>query len=153
MKQRIFPVGFLLIGIFLLSGCTKVEVPQMEITYAVGQPRGGGIVGYVDESGEHGLITTEYDIDKSANWAEAQTLCTDYAANGYTDWQLPTKNDLELLYAGAQNNTGITYTSTLYWSSTEASATQVYTKSFGTGTNFTTSKTTSIYNVRPVRSF
>ena len=87
-------------------------------------------------------------VETSANypafaWAEG----VDY--KGYTDWRLPTKDELKQLYD--YGRTYITYTSSYYWSATEYSATNAWYVYFTNGDVYYNNKTYAYY-VRAVRS-
>lgn len=85
----------------------------------------------------------------------AAAYASDYANGGFSDWFLPSKNELNELYtqiavlSSPQNN---------YWSSTEDSATTAWYQDFFSGTQYNDlvpkggSGAVTIY-VRPVRSF
>ncbi len=77
------------------------------------------------------------------SWAE------DLDWQGYTDWRLPTKEELAQLYN--LGRTYITYYSSRYWSGTEYSATYAYYVNFAIGGVNNYHKTNSYY-VRAVRS-
>jgi hypothetical protein len=91
--------------------------------HTIGESYGGGIVFYVTPNGQHGLIAETIDQSQDINWYLAQNLISTSAyhstiGKNYTDWRLPTKNELNLLY----NQKAIVggFSSTIsYWSSTE----------------------------------
>lgn len=83
-----------------------------------------------------------------------------YNGGGFSDWYLPSIDELLQMYtqrvaiggfkAGAQLSTGIS--TTTYWSSTQNSATQARNWSFADNSNDNWTKSLG-FNVRPVRSF
>ncbi len=80
----------------------------------------------------------------------AARTCSDYEFGGYSDWYLPSKEELNKL---ALNRTIIGgFTSGGYWTSSENSATEAWLISFGDGNNYFVEKT-NLRIVRPVRSF
>ena len=80
----------------------------------------------------------------------AARLCGDLVEGGYSDWYLPSKDELEKLYINqvAIGNFAIDF----YWSSSEFSDTTAYLQFFGNGIFFGTTKDIPYY-VRAVRSF
>jgi len=81
----------------------------------------------------------------------AARLADSYANGGYTDWYLPSKDDLNKLYAARALIGG--FANNLYWSSTEANASNAWSQSFVNGSQSnTTTKGTSFYT-RAVRYF
>ena len=92
------------------SGGNTEEIPTLNI----GDEHSGGIIFYVDNSGQHGLIASKKDIDGEFNWNNAKQKC---AALG-TGWRLPTKDELDNLcqkkdlVGGFKSKGG-------YWSATE----------------------------------
>ena len=79
----------------------------------------------------------------------AAKICSDLDEGGYTDWWLPSKDELNILYT---NRTAIGGFSDLnYWSSTEFSSTNAWKHFFSNGDQAATSKTNTIYYVRCVR--
>ena len=71
---------------------------------------------------------------------------------GYTDWYLPSLEELRRLYANRALIGGFNTTGVLYWSSSEQSSTLSFTVSFSNGTTFSRAKTES-NRVRAIRSF
>lgn len=156
---------------------------QLDFTtdpFFIGQNYGGGIIFYIDDTGQHGLISATTDQSTSAPWgcsgtligtsttigsgqantnaivnactqqAIAARLCYDLVLNGYNDWFLPSKDELFLMYQ-EQELIGAVGIYT-YWSSSEQGANFAYYKFFDDLNQFYTSKTTG-YHVRAIRAF
>lgn len=79
----------------------------------------------------------------------APKLCYDLTSGGYSDWYLPSYEELNKLYSNKTTLGG--FTSNYYWSSTQSSTTYAYYQYFGTGSRTTQNKPTNAY-VRPIRS-
>ncbi len=155
-------------------------------TFTLGQNYGGGLIFYLDGTGQHGLIAAFTDQSTSMSWdndspvpvttnatgtavgtGQANTaaiiaaqgagtyaakLCDDLVLNGYSDWFLPAKDELGLMYTNLKLS-GLGGFSDSYYSSTEisADATAAYLMNFNTGTWF--GSKTGNYGVRAVRAF
>lgn len=149
----------------------------------LGEYYGGGIVFYIDESGQHGLITAT--IDKStrvkrhdgtftvSDAAKDEIGIRDYnterinAIKGagsstaelfdkpqdenLSDWYLPTRYDLNLLYARRAIIGGYTDFGK-GWSSTEMSRVNAWFTSFVTGASFPNGRDDAEY-IRVIREF
>ncbi len=169
--------------------------------YIVGMEAEGGIVFYVDETGERGLVAAAMDIFKeyadsigyTYEWgclseyvsgADGQAIGTGYQntmdivnqgcdtenggitaaqaaldaeINGYSDWYLPSKDELYEMkntigQEGSDGNIG-GFSSSSYWSSSEynsSNAWSVYSNGGGTGSGRYKLNT---FRVRPIRAF
>lgn len=137
-----------------------------------------GDSGYVaDET--HGLIVASSDQSSGADWgcqgtligtspaigtgkanttaivngcstaSIAASICDNLVLNGYSDWFLPSKFELNQLYL---HNNVIGVTSDLYWSSSEYDSSESWLQSFFAGSQYYDSKTL-LYSVRAVRAF
>jgi hypothetical protein len=112
----------------------------------------GSFITGADNSALAGGLQNTLDINLGCGTPLiAAKLALAYSVPGYSDWYLPSKDDLNKLYlartliGGFQNG--------VYWSSTEASAANAWSQSFVTGTpSNTTAKGTSYYT-RAVRYF
>ena len=100
---------------------TLSQIEQMT-GYAV-KPRGvisnfkhGGYV--VWEKDGHGLVAAVCDLEKR-NWTNAKIACEALDINGYSDWHLPTKEELQYLYKNLHQVGIADFERRQYWSSTE----------------------------------
>jgi len=132
-------------------------------THAIGESYGGGIVFWVTTDGLHGLIAETQDQSGTSTWYNAQDIISinsnhSTAGKLYTDWRLPTKHELNLMYQnigpgdalGLGNVGG--FASAYYWSSTEDDYGSVWRQFFDDGIQFSRGKSSSS-NVRAVRAF
>lgn len=85
---------------------------------AIGDQYMGGIIFYLDNSGRHGAVCADKDQSAGLDWKGAIKMCKDLEYNNYTDWELPTKNELDYIYTNLYLN-NIGGLSNYYWSSTE----------------------------------
>ena len=154
--------------------------PCPEPPIEVGSVYQGGVVFYVDGNG-HGLIAATTDQSIGSLWGcegtsistlnilntglvnteaiyvscpqadIAARICYDLDLNGYTDWYLPSKDELNLVY---QNRVAIGgFNNGLYWSSSQASPSTAYYQNFSNGTSSSNFKSGYNYRVRAIRSF
>lgn len=148
----------------------------------IGQSYGGGIIFYIDGTGQHGLIAAASDqtgdwgcygttitgadgsaigtgsqntIDILAECSEAgiaAKLCDDLDEGGYQDWYLPSYSELNELYI---NRASVgSFAVGYYWCSTEYTLWYAWTQAFwGSGTFRFDDKIHDYNYVRAIRSF
>lgn len=83
MKAKTFLGILILIGgcLILTNSCTVEEdEPVKEIK--TGDMYGGGIVFYVDSTGQHGLICASYDQSSAATWSNGADITTNATGAG-----------------------------------------------------------------------
>jgi hypothetical protein len=68
-------------------------------------------------------------------------------------WYLPSIDELDLMYVNLHASAIGDFSDTYYWSSSEETIVTAYGVDFNTGMEFTQTKSTTGYNVRPVREF
>jgi hypothetical protein len=115
----------------------------------------GGYVFFLSTDFKHGLVAETQDQSTPTTWYDAEDEISNQAnhsTNGkkFTDWRLPTKHELNLMYS-VKNSIG-GFASNFYWSSTEGDSTRAWYHYFGDNSRNSTSKVNSFY-VRAVRAF
>lgn len=67
----------------------------------IGLPYQGGIIFYMDEGGKHGLIAATEDFrEVYVNWNKGINDGNRYRGGGYSDWRIPTKEEIKSLVSG-----------------------------------------------------
>ena len=101
------------------NGFYKAQYITRNIKLEVGQYYQGGVIFHLDENAEHGLIASKKDLGVY-NWLTAKKECEELEINGYTDWYLPSKDELNLLIKSKDQIGGFDYINHYnYWSSSE----------------------------------
>lgn len=97
-----------------------------------------------------GLVNTTAIINGCSTSGIAARICNNLVSGGYSDWYLPSINELQKLY----NNSALIggFISYYYLSSSQISSTNVYGIDFSNGNTYTLSKISALY-VRAIRSF
>lgn len=179
MKIIAFALPFLFLTILFYS--CKTNTAETATTFEVGQKHGGGIVFFVDATGQHGLIAAPTDIPEIISWGCNGTeipgttvfngaglsntaliiahcnkgitpaqLCNDLIVEGYTDWFLPSKNELNLMYL--QKGTIGKFANTYYWTSSQYDEFSSWAQHFFNGNQDNNGKYTTAH-ARAIRAF
>jgi hypothetical protein len=99
-----------------------------------------------------GMSNTLAIVDSCTTIGIAAQVCNDLDLNGYTDWYLPSIDELNMLYTN-QSLIGGGFTNTSYWSSTELGSAMAYGTNIYTGHEFFNLTKVGSNFVRAVRSF
>ncbi len=149
----------------------------------LGEEFGGGIVFFIDESGNHGLVAASDDLQTSAKWGffenpagangktigtgklntekirklspkpdNAASLCSELQQNGFSDWFLPSVDELTLMYKNLKLKGLGNFTEDEYWSSSETDFNNSWLMNFKSG-YVTESNVNKSIHVRAVRQF
>jgi hypothetical protein len=89
-------------------------------------------------------------VSSTCGAGTAARLCADLVLNGYSDWYLPSKDELNKLYINRSSIGG--FTTGTYWSSSESNANPAWAFYFISGAALSFNKGSSLY-VRAVRAF
>jgi hypothetical protein len=143
--------------IFLSKGGGFVEITNK--TYTIGlHPELGGYVFYITPNGEHGLVAETQDQSTGSNFFDAPNIISmsaNHSSNGrnFTDWRMPTINELTLMYNSSGSIGGFNPTGN-YLSGTWVNNTDAWYLFFGSGSaNAITMSISSGLSIRSVRSF
>jgi len=88
----------------------------------------------------------------TGNTMIAATLCSNYSYSGYTDWFLPSKDELNEMYLAKDIIGGFDMTDN-YWSSSQYNDQCAYIQYFLTGTQSELGGKDQLYRVRPIRIY
>ena len=97
-----------------------------------------------------GQSNTTHIVNGCSTAGIAARICSDLVLNGYSDWYLPSKDELNKLYLNQDAIGG--FSTDGYWSSSEYSSERSWTQGFLNGSLGHGNKP-SLYLVRAVRSF
>ena len=93
----------------------------------------GGFVVY--EKDGHGLVAAITDLG-AMDWNTAKTACDELILNGYSDWHLPSKDELNALYVNLKKIGVGGFAFDFYWSSTERDNVLAWSHQFHTGSQY-----------------
>ena len=111
--------------------------------------RYGGIVFY-EENG-HGLVAAITDLGVM-DWNTAKTACDELVLNSYSDWHLPTQDELNSLYVNFKKVGVGGFVDVYYWSSTESDSNYAWIQNFINNFQYICYKYNT-FSVRAVRAF
>lgn len=105
-----------------------------------------------------GMYNTEMIVSMFGEEAVAAKECLDYSLNGYDDWFLPSKEELDLLYTNLHRvGIGSFDNTVAYWSSSYNNLFSyeydILFKSFDTGSWYLCDNHREAHMVRPIRAF
>ena len=134
----------------LFSSLSMVMVSAVSFAVSIGQRYQGGIVFYVDESRQHGLVAATRDLPGEYDWQGAKDAGERFVDGGFSDWYLPGKWELNELYKHKSVVGG--FADNVYWSSTEYGAGAAWHQYFADGGQVWYGKAVFV-RVRAVRAF
>jgi hypothetical protein len=146
------------VGFYYYNGSSWAEVAATSKTYSVNTfyAELGGYVIQISPNGKHGLVVAMQD-QGSSTWYQANDLLSNpsnHDADGkeFSDWRLPTKRELNLMYVVYNNGNAAFLNANDYWSSTEDDNRYAWGQYFGNGGQGFGDKANA-NNVRAVRAF
>jgi len=102
-----------------------------------------------------GEVNTYMIVAKYGSGSYAAKLCDDLTLGGYTDWYLPSKYELNLMYTNLRKASPTPlggFGNNVYWSSNEYNSSTAWAQYFKNGDQFSDKKAVG-YAVRAVRAF
>ena len=94
---------------------SQLDSATIDSDLFVGEKFQGGIIFYLDSSRKHGLVSALKDHNEWCQFEDAKKACATLSLNGYSNWRLPTINELKELYK--QKNIAGNFIEYMYWSS------------------------------------
>ena len=128
-----------------------------ETKYKIGENAQGGIVFYVDTTGMHGLAAVARNLGYFSQ-ASAIEWCKALNLNGYSDWYLPSKDELKLMYENIGNGAQAPlrdfggFHNEDHWSSTMHDYSVSWVQDFNYGIQFCGTRGDAL-SVRAIRAF
>jgi hypothetical protein len=120
---------------------------------AMGTPYYNVYMGSYGTAIGYGLLNTNFIVNNIGNGNYAAKLCYDLVLNGYSDWFLPSKDELNKLRLNQTAIGGFAAANYWnYWSSSEANSGNAWYQHFDYGGHDTGNKSYTYY-VRAVRAF
>ena len=98
-----------------------------------------------------GNSNTNTIVNVYGNGTYAAKLCFDLVLNGYSDWYLPSRNEMSKMILNKNAIGG--FSSANYWSSSELDSLNAYYSNFTSGNSNLIGPKNTVANVRAVRSF
>lgn len=98
-----------------------------------------------------GLANTTAIVNGCTSSTSAAALCNNLSSGGYSDWYLPSRDELIKLYTNRASIGGFNNVS--YWSSSQVGTTNAWSINFSTGTSSSTSTKSTLLYVRAIRKF
>ena len=134
----------------MLRACMDMPKYRPKVTVAIGKRGPGrGLVFHIDGP-------KAYEVSEMLGkhqWAEAEKVAEGYRGGGFSDWRLPTKEELNLVYQNLRKPGIITGTGDdWHWSSSQYHSTIAWAQRFGDGGQVPNSDHYE-YAVRAIRSF
>lgn len=133
------------------NGINGLVCDTVDLSTNVWGCEGTSITGaYGTAIGTGEMNTKSILADCSETYSAADT-CNNRISTIYTDWYLPSKDELDSIYSKLYPGIGDFWSAT-YWTSSEYDANNAWAKDFSTAANWNSTKSTPHY-VRAIRSF
>ncbi len=143
--------------VMLVSSCSMVAVFVILMAEPLkkGDSHGGGIIVFVKQSNskaplQHGFIAASSDLANPLSWSDAKATCDSLTLNGFTDWTLPTREDLSRLLINNEMVGG--FQEADYWSSSAFEPDSAWCQHFLGGKEYIRPREMRL-RVRPIRKF
>ena len=141
-------------GLFVFedSGYAYISAAADQSTDAPWGCQGTNISGTLSAVGT-GSANTALIVAGCATSGISARICDELSLNGYSDWFLPSLDELTEMYTELDQNGFGNFSTHSYWSSTQSSATQAYTIDFTNGNSNGHNKSQTNRHTRAMRRF
>jgi hypothetical protein len=121
----------------ILWGCRGTEIGSMGVEIG---------------DGENNTMMISHELNGCDEKPNAASECVDSDTNGYSDWYLPSIDELIVLYENGELLGGFAYNQA-YWSSTEFDSERAWRHIFALDWTNTSVKNDTAQRVRPIRNY
>ena len=141
-------------GLFVFedSGYAYISAAADQSTNAPWGCQGTDISGTLSAVGT-GSANTALIVAGCATSGISARICDELTLNGYSDWFLPSLDELAQMYTKLAADGSGNFANQSYWSSTQSSATQAYTIDFNNGNTNAHQKSQTNRHTRAMRRF
>ena len=141
-----------MIRVILIVIIALTTLPGLSQNLKVGDKANGGIVAMVKK--KHGLIVSEVHL-VDLNWEQGKRACSEYRGGGFSDWRLPSRNEIEEIYYTLQSTGIVKFESCYYWSGTENTGIRslAWSFDFNTGRAYNSHNKETLKRIIAVRSY
>jgi TolB-like protein len=108
------------------------------VTYKIGDKGPGGGIIFFARDGKY--MECSGELGKTEYWSDAVRLVQNYSGGGFTNWRLPTREELNLIYVNLKVNNREKFINEFYWSSSENGSNNVWGIRFADGEHFNGTK-------------
>jgi len=163
----IFACNYSQTALFSIDACEypasdNLDCDGNELVLEIGDLYAGGVVFYIDESGQHGLVAAIDDLPGFVTYPSVVIVLSNYTYNNFNDWYLPSVSELWLLfnsigsggisqYEWGENEFG--FTNDYYLTSNIIGSNVLVIGFSGLGSEEELSQEYPYLRVRPIRSF
>jgi hypothetical protein len=137
---------------FTDSGYAYISAEADQSTEAPWGCQGTNISGTLSAVGT-GIANTATIVAGCTTSGISAQICSDLTLNGYSDWFLPSLDELQEMYDNLAAEDLGNFANHTYWSSTQQSATQAYTIDFNNGNTNGHNKSQTNRHTRAMRRF
>jgi TolB-like protein len=103
---------------------TPATRPATSGTYKIGDKGPGGGTIFFARDGRY--LECSGELGRASEWRIAVQLAVNYDGNSYSDWHLPTIDELELMYVNLHIRNLESFPNDFYWSSSENGSSNVW---------------------------
>jgi TolB-like protein len=134
------------------SGTTRPPAVKTtpSATYKIGDKGPGGGTIFFARDGKY--LECSGELGDHKEWRIAKTLAENYDGGGFTDWHLPTIEEMEFIYINLKLRGVGSFNSSFHWSSSENGANNVWGLIFSNGERYNGTKNGG-GRIRAIRSF
>ena len=132
------------------SSSHETMISAESAVYSIGDRGPGGGTVFISDGDTRMEVSVNLGF---LSWTAAKNATENYRGGGYSDWRLPTKDELNLIYQNLRRKGLGAMGDDIHWTSTEFDASNAWYQSFGNGIQRQGNIRSFSLAVRAVREF